>query len=168
MIQIFELVFFMTHGHYFYAPRIHVRKSSRKYIHARSKVATRRDNLFKCLSNYVLSRRHFTRPQIDGSLTQSLSRIVKYQFDALCVINSWDRHTEDWIRNQDTLWTELSCASRIQYATSISELHLHPSRIIASISYNPHNSAKEIPLQKRIRNLPKKLPIIKRTSTIRP
>lgn len=167
MIQIFELVFLW---HYFYAPRIHVcKKSSRKYIHRVLQSSYKKRQPFQVPEQLSPFDKTLHRPQIDGYLLmQSLSRIVKYQFDVLCVINPWDRRIEDWIRNQYTLWTKLSCASRIQYATSISELHLHPSRIIASISYNPHNSAKEIPLQKRIRNLPKKLPIIKRTSTIRP
>lgn len=104
-----------------------------KSTYPRSKAAARRDNLLKCLSNYVLSTRH--RPQIDGYLLmQSLSRVVKYQSNVLCVINLETGTSKiEFIINGPNY-----CASRVPYATSISKLHLHPSGLIASISHIIH------------------------------
>jgi len=125
--------------------------------------------LLEYSNNYVLSTRQSRTNRWLYLLIQSLSRIVKYQFDVSRVINPRDRHIEGWIRNRYTLWTKLSRASHIRYATSISKLHSHPSGIIASISHIILTiQRKRFHYKSESRNLPKKLLIIKRTSITRP
>lgn len=72
-----------------------------------------REDIFSSIQT-IMSFQQGSHGQIDGYLLiQSLSRIVKYQFDVSCVINPRDRHIEGWIHNRYTLWTKLSRASHI-------------------------------------------------------
>jgi len=102
---------------------------------------------------------------------ESLSGIVKYQFNVPRVINPRDRGASkaESVIGVDPMDQIIARARRALVRDFNIGTASSPRRDnCLHLPYNPRDSTKEIPLEKPNRNLPKRLPIIKRTRMIRP